>query len=80
MSLEWLPIESAPKDGSAVITDCGFVKWAANPSEFFPGSDIYWYECYADGQFKYEYVNIQYSYAILANPIVWLDIKIPPIS
>lgn len=80
MQIEWLPIESAPTNGTVVMTDCGFVRYTTAPSDRVVDSNVNWYECYSNGELKYVYENIQYSYPILANPTLWLNIKIPPIQ
>lgn len=38
------PIDTAPKDGTLILTDMGFARWSP-----YWNSGLYWYECDSGG-------------------------------
>lgn len=77
--MEWESIDTAPKNGTVIISDDGFVKWI-DDIVINQVDSIGWYSAHPNGQIRHEYENIQYSYPIKASPTVWLRITVPKIK
>ena len=72
---EWLPIDSAPKDGTAVI--------AFIPKPDTPGDeiDIVEWRCLCDGTGEYGWCHARCADGLGAgNPSHWMPLPEPPIS
>ena len=62
--LTWLPIDSAPKDGSVVLTNEGLCLFNSN----------HWYLCYKNAELIYRCGCDPY---IRIRPTHWLNVKLP---
>jgi|14_taG_2_1085336.scaffolds.fasta_scaffold03928_6 hypothetical protein len=68
MSNEWQPIETAPKDGSVILTSEGTARWLDDEFHAF------WVACDSQGC---PYSCIEEGYYHLDNPCVWIPLPYP---
>lgn len=63
-------IKNAPKDGTVILTDCGYVRFIDPESEVSSSGYKYWILCNIDGDIHYSN-----NEPIICHPKLWKPIQ-----